>query len=214
MQYEPNESNEQHYPAQPREELKMKHLALGRVFGLTVLALFAQPLYAHTTGHTAGGFGLGFAHPLLGGDHLLAMLAVGVWAAHLRGRALWLLPSAFVAALLVGMQIGRGAGAVPWVEPMVAASLLILGLMIALQLRPAATAAIAVVSVFGLVHGHAHGAEMVGALIPYAAGMMLASLLLHGAGIGLGLMLQRAQLQLYRLSGAGVAIAGTALLLV
>jgi urease accessory protein len=192
----------------------MKHIALGRVLWLTVLALFAQPLYAHTTGHAFSGFGSGLAHPLLGADHLLAMLAVGVWAAHLRGRAVWLLPSTFVAALLIGLQLGLGSGAVPLIEPMMATSLLVLGLLIALQLRFAPSAAMTIVAAFGLVHGHAHGIEMVGALVPYAAGMSLASALLHGAGIGLGLLLQGARSKLYRFSGAAVAVAGAALLLV
>ena len=192
----------------------MKHTTLGRAFWLTVLALFAQPVFAHTSGHATGGFGFGFAHPLLGADHLVAMLAVGMWALCLRGRAVWVLPLTFIGAMLVGIQVGLASGAAPLVEPMIATSLLVLGLLIALQLRFAASAAMALVAVFGIVHGHAHGTEMVGAIVPYAAGIALASLLLHGAGIGLGLLLRRAPAQLYRLSGAGVAMAGTALLLV
>lgn len=192
----------------------MKHTALGHVFWVTILALFAQPLYAHTTGHAAGGFAIGFAHPLLGADHVLAMLAVGIWAAQLRGRAVWSLPLAFVVALLVGIQFGMMGATFAVVEPMIVSSLLVLGLLIALQLRFATSAAMALVAVFGLVHGHAHGTEMVGTLVPYAGGLSVASLLLHGTGIGLGLLLNRAPSQLYRLSGASIVVAGTTLLLV
>lgn len=149
----------------------------------------------------------GFVHPFTGVDHLLAMVAVGVWAAQLGGRWVWAVPLAFVGSMALGGVLGFAGIRLPFVEPMIAASVLVLGLLIAMrvQLR---WSGLALVGVFALFHGIAHATEMPGdaSKIVYAAGFVLATALLHAAGVGLG-MLPRA-----RWAGVPVALAGLYLL--
>jgi urease accessory protein len=149
----------------------------------------------------------GFVHPFTGLDHLLAMLAVGLWAAQLGGRWTWAVPLAFVGSMALGGALGFGGVKLPLAEPMIAASVLVFGLLVALrvQLR---VSGLALVGVFALFHGIAHAVEIpqeVSRLV-YAAGFVLATALLHAAGVGLG-MLPRA-----RWAGVPVALAGLWLL--
>lgn len=175
--------------------------------------LVAMPaaVLAHE-GHGSG-FLSGLGHPVGGMDHLLAMLAVGLWAAMLGGRALWALPLAFVGAMLAGGMLGLAGLPLPGVEPMILASVVLLGVAAALALRlPPGWAALAVAA-FGLFHGHAHGAEgPETGLALYAAGFALATMGLHLVGLAIGLALNRlAGSGTLRLLGVGTALGGLSL---
>jgi urease accessory protein len=130
----------------------------------------------------------GLAHPFLGPDHMLAMLAVGLFAATTGGRALWAYPAGFLAAMVAGGFLGFGGAGLPVVEPTILASAVVLGTAIALALRPPLGLACGAIALFGLAHGYAHGLEgpALGGL-PYAAGFVLATATLHALGLGLGL---------------------------
>ncbi|WP_420133583.1 HupE/UreJ family protein [Rhodopseudomonas sp.] len=161
-----------------------------------------------TDGATAG-----FAHPLLGADHLLAMVAVGLWAASLGGRARWQVPASFVVLMTFGAALGGQGLALPAVEPMIALSVIALGGLIALSVRIPVAAAAALVALFGLFHGAAHGAEMpvMASPLAYGAGFIAATALLHGIGLALGALLPRAPVA--KLAGGAIAAAGVALAL-
>jgi urease accessory protein len=180
--------------------------------GLGAAALLGSaPAAAHTFGAQGVDFAAGFGHPLLGLDHLLAMVAVGLWAAQLGGRAVWRVPAAFVAALAAGASLALAGVPLPAVEPGIMASVLALGLLVAFAVRLPSWAGMAVVALFALCHGHAHGAEMPQAAHPllYGLGFVLASVLLHGVGIGLGLGAGRLAVPtLTRVAGAAVASVG------
>lgn len=186
--------------------------------GVSVLAL---PLLAAAhTGADAGahhgtGFWAGLSHPFTGLDHLFAMLAVGVWSAlAMPGARKWIAPVAFAAMLLVGALLGLAGVALPAVEPMIAASLLALGLLLVARRGLPAVAAAALAGGFALFHGAAHGSELAGTAQPALAllGMLLGTVALHLAGLGLGQWVASRQVWLPRVAGAGVAAFGAALL--
>lgn len=170
---------------------------------------------AHDGTHGLG-FAVGLAHPLGGLDHVLAMVAVGLWAAMVGGRALWALPVAFVGAMVLGGVLGASAVMLPGTEPMILSSIVILGVLAALALRLPMGAALAVVAVFGLFHGHAHGAEgPAEGLALYAVGFAFSTMALHAAGLALGLALNAVSARsVVRVLGAGTAVAGLSLALV
>lgn len=156
------------------------------------LALVALLLPTAALAHTGVGahgapFAAGVLHPLLGADHLLAMVAVGLFAAMMGGRARWAYPASFVGAMLVGGLLGYEGADLPVIEPTILASVIVLGLAIALALRPPLALACAVIALFGAAHGYAHGLEgrALGGL-PYALGFVLATVALHGLGLALG----------------------------
>ncbi len=151
----------------------------------------------------------GLPAPADGTDHLLAMLAVGLWAAAMGGRAVLALPAAFVLALAAGGVAGVSGLSLPGVEPAILASIVVFGVASAILLRLPLAAAVAGTAAFGLAHGLAHGAEAEGAFLPFAAGFVAASLGLHLAGLSLG----RLPMALPRVLGGGVAVAGLALAL-
>ena len=133
-------------------------------------------------------FASGFAHPLSGADHFLAMTAVGVWAVLAGGRAIWIWPSAFVATMLAGFAAAISGLQVPLVEPVIASSIVVLGLLIALTVQAPVWLGAAIVGVFAFFHGHAHGTEATAAsLVLYGAGFAVATAALHAAGIWLAL---------------------------
>jgi urease accessory protein len=169
---------------------------------------------AHPGHSDATGFAHGFAHPLGGLDHVLAMVAVGLYAALLGGRALWLLPAAFIAMMAFGGVLGAAGFALPYTEIGIALSVVVLGLAIALRINLPTLAAMALAGLFAVFHGHAHGAEMPDASgYTYAAGFMLTTALLHCAGIALGLAAGRlGGLRIAQAAGGAMAIAGVALL--
>lgn len=191
-------------------------------FKLTALAalflLMGTPAYAHVglAGH--GGFLHGIAHPFSGVDHLLAMVAVGLFAFQLGGRALWLVPGAFVTMMVAGGILGFSGYSLPGIETGIALSVSILGGLIAGQVRMPVAAAMAVVGCFAIIHGHAHGAELPTGAHPaaFAAGFVIATLVLHLCGLGLGLLIGRTggltNLRLDRVAGGAIAAAGLALL--
>lgn len=186
----------------------MKHQ---RMIVLSILCLFAGTASAHTGIHAGAGFAGGLAHPFLGLDHLLAMIAIGVWAAQQGGRALWAVPAAFVAAMGVGGMLAWAGGMLPHVETALSLSVLVLGLLIALRRRWPVSAGMAIAAAFALFHGYAHGLEMPEAASPltYATGFVLASVFLHGAGMIAG----RIGPRWMRAAGMAIAATGCALIL-
>ncbi|HAO32717.1 MAG TPA: HupE/UreJ family protein [Candidatus Competibacter sp.] len=185
--------------------------------GLLALALLATSgvAQAHTSGLPHLDFTAGLDHPIGGLDHVLAMVAVGLWAAQVGGRALWLAPLTFVLTMAAGGALGFLGIQLPLVELGIAGSVLILGVLIMLASRLPPAASMALVGAFAVFHGHAHGAEMAAeaSALWYSLGFMLATALLHGAGIGIGLLARRgAAAQWLRLSGGAIAVAGAALL--
>ena len=173
--------------------------------------LAATPALAHT-GHDAAGFTAGAVHPLFGLDHLLAMVAVGLWTALRGGRALPGWPAAFVGGMLGGFALARLGLVLPAHETMIAGTLVGLGGAIALGLSAPAWAGAALLAAFGLAHGFAHGLEVSGSVLAFAGGFALATAALHAAGIGLALAAAKLQSRLpLRLAGAGVLLAGVAL---
>lgn len=166
---------------------------------------------AHTFGAHDAGFAHGFLHPVGGWDHLLAMVAVGLWAAQRGGAALWALPTAFVTAMIGGGLLGMTGIGLPAVELGIAGSVIALGALIAAQSRLSLPVSLVVVSAFALFHGHAHGAEMPEAAQPllYGLGFALATALLHGVGVGAALSLRgvvRGGTGALALRGLGAAI--------
>ncbi|MGH8047635.1 MAG: HupE/UreJ family protein [Chthoniobacterales bacterium] len=181
---------------------------------LAVLFLAPTLAHAHTGVGLTHGFSHGFEHPLFGLDHLLAMVAVGLWAAQIGGRALWAVPLTFVSVMALGGALGVAGVPVPFVEPGIATSVLLLGLFIALAVRMPLAFSIPIVALFAVCHGHAHGAEMPSNAsgIMYATGFMIATALLHGCGIGLGVGIQRQiAAPALRAAGAAIAVAGVTL---
>ncbi|RIK96473.1 MAG: Ni/Fe hydrogenase [Proteobacteria bacterium] len=170
--------------------------------------------FAHAESGAAGGFASGFLHPLAGVDHVLAMLAVGMWGAQLGAPAIWLLPVAFPLVMSLGGVAGiLGLPMLP-IEPGIALSVIVLGACIALAQRPPLWLAGALVSAFAVFHGYAHGTELpaqAGA-VAYSAGFVLATGLIHVAGIAIGLVtrLPRGMAAL-RAAGAAIALAGVAI---
>lgn len=168
-------------------------------------------------GHTHG-FSYGFLHPIGGLDHMLAMVAVGLFAASLGGRALWAVPATFVAVMAIGGALGIAGIAVPFVEIGIALSVVVLGLAVALQWKAPVALAMLLVGVFAVFHGHAHGGEMPADAsgAEYAAGFMIATALLHGAGIALGIAVQRIGAATWarsaQLGGSAISLAGLAIL--
>lgn len=179
--------------------------------GAAMVLALAAPAQAHVFG--AGGAGLfqGFEHPFSGLDHLLAMIAVGLWAAQIGGRAIFLLPIAFPLMMALGAAAGVLGMPLPGVEYGVAASVVALGLLIAFGAKPPLAVSAPLVGLFALLHGYAHGAELPEAASPFAygAGFIVATIILHAIGVGAGLLLRgRAALLIPRLAGTGIAAAG------
>lgn len=175
------------------------------------LLLCALPACAHTGTGLAGGFLDGFAHPLSGADHLLAMVSVGLWGAFLGRPLVHVLPVVFPAMMVGGAMLGMYGAAMPSVESGIALSVLVLGLCIAFAWKAPAWAAIAVVALFALFHGYAHGRELPAAADPvgYCTGFVLATGLLHVAGIALGLLHARpAGVLATRCAGGAIGMAG------
>ena len=162
------------------------------------------------------GFASGFAHPFGGLDHVLAMVTVGILAWQLGGRALVLVPATFVLVMAVGAALGTAGIPLPSVEIGIAISVIVLGGMVAFTHKAPLAIVIGLVGLFAIFHGHAHGTEMMldGGAGAYAAGFLLATALLHVAGIALGCVIGRLAdgRAAYRLGGALVALAGVAIL--
>lgn len=159
---------------------------------VTALGLSAAPAFAHLDPAGHGSFAAGFSHPLFGPDHILAMVAVGLWAALLGGRSLWLVPAAFVGTMVSGFALALAGVSLPFVEPVILASVVVIGLLAAVALKVPAASAMMMVGFFALFHGYAHGGEMGSATaLAYGSGFAAATALLHGAGIAAGLGIGR-----------------------
>jgi len=177
----------------------------------------ATPAFAHTgVGAHSHGFAAGFLHPLMGLDHMLAMLGIGIWAVQLGKRATWLVPAAFVAVMIAGAGLARSGIAMPMVEVGIAGSVLVIGTLIALGTRLPVGVAMSLVGLFALFHGHAHGTELPGFAHPaaYGAGFVAATALLHAGGVGIASVVRRQAARLpFRIAGAMMAAVGGGLLL-
>ncbi|MBA4099719.1 MAG: urease accessory protein [Rhodospirillum sp.] len=188
-------------------------IASAAVMGLAL----AAPAFAHTgVGAHSHGFAAGFLHPLMGVDHLLAMLGVGVWAAQLGKRATWLVPAAFVGVMVAGAGLALAGAPLPLVEFGIAGSVLVIGALIAFGTRMPVGLAMGLVGLFALFHGHAHGTELPGFAHPaaYGAGFVSATALLHVAGVGIALVARQHAAKLpFRVAGAAMAVVGGSMLL-
>ncbi len=187
----------------------MKH-PVARSLGLGVLLAAPSLAQAHPGHVEFSGLVAGLSHPVAGLDHLLAMLAVGLWAAQLGGKARWLLPMLFVTAMLAGAGLGIIGIAVPGVEHWIVASVMALGLLLLWARRVPLVPGAVLVAAFAAMHGVAHGAEMPGSadMMLYMLGFAVSTALLHAAGIAL---VSWRGVALSRVLGAGIAIAGLSL---
>jgi urease accessory protein len=171
----------------------------------------SQPAFAHEAGGVIGGLTSGFLHPLFGLDHLVAMVAVGLWGAFLGSPAIWTLPIIFPLVMALGGALGVMGLPLPYVEVGIAGSAVVLGLMVAFAVRPPIWIAALIVGAFAIFHGHAHGTELPQAADPlaYSLGFVISTGLLHLAGIALGLLISW-PLGRYavRTGGAAIAVVG------
>jgi len=151
---------------------------------------WAQVTWAHVESGQAAGFITGLQHPWSGLDHVLAMIAVGLWGAQLGNPAIWLLPIAFPMMMAMGAMMGLLGIPVPGVEIGIALSAIVLGTMILAEVRPKLAVALAIVGVFAIFHGHAHGTELPPGQsgLLYSMGFVIATGCLHAVGIALGLV--------------------------
>ena len=156
------------------------------LFGLLAYVTILPVAEAHTFGSQGAGLMAGLTHPFVGLDHLLAMIAVGIWAGQLGGRAVWLIPLTFVSVMAAAATLASFGLLLPLMEPAIACSVLVLGLLIAGSVRLPTSVGALLVSLFAVFHGYAHGLELPQAASPilYGAGFVLATALLHGLGIG------------------------------
>lgn len=198
----------------------MKHLSRPRFARLSALFAVLPAIASAHPGHDGGhdltwDFGGGFGHPIGGLDHVVAMVAVGLWAAQLGGRARWLVPTTFVGMLTLGAACGHQGLAPAGVEQMIAASLLVLGLMVVMARRLPLAAGLGLTALFGAFHGFAHGAGIPSSSsgLSYGLGFIAATVLLHGAGLALGKVSARQTAWFNKIAGVGVAAVGAILLI-
>ncbi|MFM1895582.1 MAG: nickel transporter [Pseudomonadota bacterium] len=179
---------------------------------LAVIAFLASSAaWAHTEEGVVGGFISGFLHPIYGLDHVVAMVAVGMWGTFLGSPGIWLLPVVFPLVMAMGGALGVLGVPLPLVEMGIASSAVVLGMMVVLAARPPLWVAAVIVGIFAVFHGHAHGTELPGASNPlsYAIGFVLATGLMHLAGIGIGVLTRwPAGALLVRGGGGIIAILG------
>ena len=196
----------------------MTRLSRLAITSLALAMLLPSAAYAHTGVGDTSGFAHGFMHPIGGLDHVLAMVAVGLLAARLGGRALWLVPLSFVTMMIVGGIAGAGGIGLPFVELGISGSILVLGFVIALGRQIPTPVAMALAGFFAIFHGHAHGTEMPvdAAGLAYGAGFVAATALLHAAGLALGIGADRLasawSTRASRVAGGMMAAAGAGLM--
>ena len=169
---------------------------------------------AHPGHEATGGLLAGLQHPLTGFDHVAVMIAVGLWAALKDGRALWVWPAAFVGVMLVGGVLGMAHVPLPFVEPAILASVVVLGVLVAMAVDLPVRLGAAIIGLFALFHGYAHGAEVpeAASAVSYLMGFALATVVLHGAGIATALALKSTRWQpLVRVGGAACVLIGVGL---
>jgi len=199
------------FPRQPHPPRTSTRRHSARAMVASLLLVLSAAAHAHTDAAASGGFIAGFLHPLAGFDHLLAMIAVGIWGAALGSPLIWALPVAFPLLMVVGGILGIAGVPLPFVETGIALSVLVLGLAIVAAWRAPVAVAVVLVAFFGVLHGHAHGTELPGSASPaaYAAGFVISTGLLHLAGIALGALrsVPRGPLMV-RAAGGLIALAG------
>lgn len=185
-----------------------------KILTFIVLSVLSATAWAHP-GHgiEGGGFINGVLHPILGWDHVLAMVAVGLWAASFQGKARMAIPATFVLIMLLGFIFGTQGGGIPMMEQGIAASVLIIGLAAAWAQRIPATIAMVVVGAFALFHGVAHGTEWSGSAWQFGAGFMLSTIALHIAGYFGGVAL-RHNVWVTRMVGTLIGAVGLSLMFV
>ena len=181
---------------------------------VTLLTVVAQPAMAHVGLGSTASFSAGFVHPFSGFDHVAVMLMVGLWAAEKGGRALLAWPAVFVGVMLFGGVLAMHGIPLPFVEPAILASVVLLGLLVALAVDLPIGAGIAIIAVFALFHGHAHGSEVTESVsgLEYMAGFALATAGLHLLGIGFAKAMMHFKLQsAIRAAGALCVLMGAGL---
>lgn len=185
-----------------------------KIIAIALLSVIAPLAEAHT-GVAQHGFMSGLAHPFLGLDHLLAMLAVGVWAGAMGGKASWRIPLAFIVIMAISGLLSQGLTSIPLIESGIAVSLLLLGLFIVLAIKLPVVMGMMVVSLFAVFHGVAHGVELPVAASPlwYVSGFVLATTLLHVVGVIAATSQNEKSLVIVRLTGALIATTGGIMLL-
>ena len=188
-----------------------RHAGARRLTALTLFLLWPVAAWAHIQSGEAGGLVSGLSHPVSGLDHVLAMVAVGLWGAQLGAPAIWMLPVAFPMMMAVGGMLGLIGLPLPGVEAGIAVSAIVLGIMVMLETRPALPVAVAIVAFFAVFHGHAHGTELQpgqNAML-YSLGFVIATGLLHAAGIAIGFIHRwDAGRKLLRVAGALIMACG------
>jgi urease accessory protein len=182
------------------------------ILAVALLAtLWAPSALAHLLQGEANGFVTGFMHPISGADHVLAMVAVGLWGAQLGAPAIWVLPVAFPLVMAMGGMLGFIGIPLPGVEFGIAASAIVLGTAVAFELRPSLVIAALVVGCFAIFHGDAHGTERPPgqSVLLYSVGFVIATGCLHAVGIGIGTIHRRRWgRNLLRVAGTLVAAGG------
>ena len=194
------------------------HKSTTKFLTAILLLVASSAAYAHP-GHNISGFAAGLMHPFSGLDHLLAMVAVGLWAAQGNiktrgGSKVWLLPVTFMTMLATGAGIAMQWQSLPLVEAGIAVSVLALGLLVALSLQLPASLSVAITGLFGLLHGYAHGLELPQSAAPaeYALGFLAATAALHLGGITVGVASRQRYVLLSRVLGSVIAMSGAYLL--
>ena len=185
--------------------------AVRRALLMLFLSLYPFTVFAHKRGGEAVGFASGFLHPISGLDHILAMVAVGMWGAQLGAPAVWVLPVVFPMVMALGGMMGLIGVRLPGIELCIALSALALGFAVCREARPKLWIAAIIVGVFAIAHGHAHGTELpIGASgVLYSIGFVIAPGLLHAIGIAIGLVHRwPAGRVALRVAGAVVAMGG------
>lgn len=178
-------------------------------FASALVLAMAAPAFAHVGENAHGAFTSGFTHPFTGLDHLLAMIAVGVWAAQAGGMMRLTLPAAFVSVMAIGFVAAVSGVPLPFVEPAILASVVGLGLILALAVKLPPAIGGAITGAFALFHGHAHGSELGDAsALSFAGGFVMATLVLHAAGLVLGMSLSGRHRFAGNLIGGATALAG------
>lgn len=193
----------------------MASMRVGSRLVVVAGALVPALALAHPEGHGAHDAVAGLLHPFIGMDHLLAMVAVGLWASRLGRRAIWTLPVVFPLMMVIGAVLALLGIVLPAIEAVIATSVIVLGAAVALGVRMPVLASAALVGCFAVFHGYAHATEAPSSHITaYAFGFVLATLMLHATGIVIGCAMSRATgVGLHRVSGSLIALAGVGLLI-
>jgi urease accessory protein len=189
----------------------VKHPEKTIIFLIVLILIIATPALAHIERGQAEGFLSGLSHPVSGLDHVLAMVAVGLWGAQLGAPAMWLLPVIFPMVMALGGALGLIGIPLPFVEIAIALSAVLLGLMVMSEARPPVAVAAIMVGFFAVFHGHAHGTELPAGQsgLLYSMGFVAATGCLHGVGITIGLIHRWPAGKIaLRIAGAGVALGG------